>query len=117
MPIESVMLALRFNVVINKTKSYLKKWDFPGGLAVWTLYSQHRGPKFPSLVRELRSQTLQLRPAQPNFFLKKKQQLLTVSGGGMGTYAKDSCGGSIEEEHLAQTHSSRKAFRRKWHLC
>ena len=37
---------------------------------------------------------LQLRPAQPNFFLKKQQQHLTASGGGRGIYAKDSCGGA-----------------------
>ena len=52
----------------KQDKVILKKWDFPGGPAVWTLYSQCRVPKVPSLVRELRSQMLQLRPAQPNFF-------------------------------------------------
>ena len=72
----------------------LKKWDFPGGPAVWALYSQRRVPKVPSLISELRSQMLHLRPAQPNFILKKQQQHLTVSGGGRGIYAKDSCGGA-----------------------
>ena len=69
----------------KQDKVILKKWDFPGGPAVWTLLpTQGAQGSIPGQGTEIPNAATETCPAKFFFFFLKKQQHLTVSGGGQG---------------------------------